>query len=266
VLSVFVSVFCCVYSLFTATGQRSKNMRSRVGLSAIDPIYSNHVTLPDVVRAVTARIADPELDTGSDLTQFDIGLDLTQGRLPICFDVPILRDGGNQGIPLQGLIAWRNRELAIRRIWTGLCDGTLPAVVFDPVLGQPLLLEATDWRTASMIDQIIRGGFIHASACESIGRHQGARVQIPESGFRRWLKQWAHPSAPARAPRRSACLEWLREHMLANLDRAPKPQKQLFREASARFFVSERLFKEIWKDALHATGARWRPGRPPKTR
>ena len=235
-------------------------MPSHVAPSAIDPIISDHVTLPAVVRELTAKIADAEVDAR---------LDQMQDLLWLCFGLPIPnnngRDGASHATSAPGVAAWKKRELAIRRIMTGLCDGSLPALVFDRAWGRPCLLEPTDWRAAALIDEIIRGGFIRACAGESIERHQESPVLIRESNFRRWLKRAKLSPAPLR-PNRRACFDWLTRDMRASSERAPKLQTDYMREAKARFNVSQRLFKAIWKQALQATGARWRRGRPPKSR
>lgn len=217
-------------------------MHSDTAFSATDPIIADHVTLPDAVRRLIAKISDADVNAG---------------------------DGKNQspdGISCSSVTAWKKRELAIGMIRQGLCDGSLQAIVFDWILERPFLLEPIDWGSASFIDQIIRGGFIRASAGESIGRHLQSRVLMQESTFRRWLKQRAHSSKLARVPKHRVCLNWLTEHMRASPERAPKSQKEYFREAKECSYVSERQFKKIWKEALQATGAQWRPGRPPKSR
>jgi hypothetical protein len=235
-------------------------MPSRAFLSTIDPIPLNYITLPAAVKKLTAKILDSDVSAC---------LDQTQDLLRDSFGLPTLNNYDIKQTPSvpssPSVNAWKRRELAIRQIRKALCDGDLLAVVFDSMSRQPFLLEPVDWRAASLIDQTIRGGIIHARPGESIGRHAGSRVLITERDFRRWLKLWKPLSVSARAPTRHACLNWLRDQMLANPERSAKTQKGLFVEANERFNVSWRSFKEIWKEARQATGARWGAGRPSKS-
>ena len=230
-------------------------MRSDTALSAIDPIVADHVTLPDAVIRLTAKISDADVN---------VGLDQILG-LRFGFQIPN-GDQKGYGVASSSMTAWKKRERAIGLIRQGLCDGSLRAVVFNRTSERPFPLDLIDWRSASFIDQIIRSGFICASVGESIGRHLHSRVLMQESTVRRWLKQQVTSSDLVRAPKHRACLNWLTEQMRANPERAPKLQKEYFREAKKSCHVSGRQCKKIWKQALQATGAQWGPGRPPKSR
>jgi hypothetical protein len=227
-------------------------MHSSLAVSAIDPIIS----LPGLLREMTAKITDAELDACPDQLQH---------VLRLCFGLPPNNNWRNGAFHAASATPWRKRELAIGRIITGLCDGSLPALVFDRASGQLHLLEPADWRTAAFIDEIIRSGFIRACAGESIGRHHGHEVLIRDSNSRRWQKRGNFSPGPLR-PNRRACRDWLTSQMLASPERAPKLQTDYMREAKARFNVSQRPFKALWKEALQATGARWRRGRPARSR
>jgi hypothetical protein len=80
-------------------------MPSHVAPSAIDPIISDHVTLPAVVRELTAKIADAEVDAR---------LDQMQDLLWLCFGLPIPnnngRDGASHATSAPGVAAWKKRE------------------------------------------------------------------------------------------------------------------------------------------------------------
>ena len=152
-------------------------MPSRAFLSTIDPIPLNYITLPAAVKKLTANIFDSDVSAC---------LDQTQDLLRNSFGLPTLNNYDIKQTPSvpssPSVNAWKRRELAIRRIRRGLCDGDLLAVVFESDSRQ-LLLEPTDWRTSSLIDQTIRGGIIHARPGESVGRHAGSRVD-PKGTFR----------------------------------------------------------------------------------
>jgi hypothetical protein len=226
-------------------------MLSPASLADTNPIPVDCVTLPDVLDRLVGMTSDADVEAY---------LKQTQDLFLAGFSLPPL-DKQPPGVR-ESTTSWSKRELAVFRLRQGLCDGSLRALVYSN--SERFRLEPHDWRTASFIDRIVRGGFIYAGACESIGRHQGLRVLIRTTDFRRWLSAWRAAPAPALRPKQHDCFEWLQAQMLANPERAPKLQKQYFHEARDKFSVSQRLFKSIWKKALKASGAQWRAGRPSK--
>jgi hypothetical protein len=157
---------------------------------------------------------------------------------------------------------WAKREFAINDLYAALCDGSLLAMVRDPVSGEMFKLTTSDWRGAAFWRYIIIGGRVHAAACEDIERHDGRRVLIEEVAFDLWLKKQVRCRPQ---PAEEACGKWLEGLMRTSPERRPKPKAKLRDEAVRKFGVPGRKFDRIWDDKRKITGANWGdPGAPTK--
>jgi hypothetical protein len=157
---------------------------------------------------------------------------------------------------------WVKCEKAIARLYAAFCDGTLIALVRDPVSGALFRLIGADWKEAAFWHETIVGGIVRTQRGEAIAPHDGRRVVLDAGVFDAWLKAQMRPSSQ-RA--KTACQEWLEAAMREAPSRAPKPKREWRRDANTKFNVSGRAFDQIWAAALQSTGANWdRPGAPPK--
>jgi hypothetical protein len=155
--------------------------------------------------------------------------------------------------------SWEKRELAISKLQSGLNTGELEASVRIPESGVMFTLEPADWRGAAFRDQIIRGGVIRSSACESIERHAGRRVLISKIDLERLIeaKKRRRPAADEKK-----CADWLVEAMRASPNQRIKPKREWRLEAISQFGLSGRGFERAWRSALQESGATWdHPGR-----
>ena len=99
--------------------------------------------------------------------------------------------------------SWEKRELAISKLQSALNTGELEVSVRIPESGVMFTLEPADWRGAAFRDQIIRGGVIRSSACESIERHAGRRVLISKIDIGAIAR--SKETAPACCRRKKVC-------------------------------------------------------------
>jgi hypothetical protein len=157
---------------------------------------------------------------------------------------------------------WVKREMAIARLYAAFCNGTLIALVRDPVSGALFRLIGADWKEAAFWRETIVGGIVRAQRGEAIAPHEGRRALIEAGAFDAWLKaQMRPPSQRAK----TACQEWLEAAMREAPGRGPKPKREWRKDAKTKFNVSGRAFDQTWAAALQSTGANWgRPGAPPK--
>ena len=206
----------------------------------IDPLSAGLVDLEQAVARLAIDISDQEVDE-------------EQRR----------QKNGPATLSPAGL-RWVKREMAIARLYAAFCNGSLIAVVRDPVSGALVRLIGTDWKEAAFWRDTIVGGIVRAQTGEEIVPHEGRRVLLEAGAFDAWLSmQMRRRSQPAKA----ACREWLEAAMREAPTRGPKPKREWRKEAKATFNVSGRAFDQIWAAALQSTGADWdRHGAPPKLR
>jgi|SoimicMinimDraft_9_1059737.scaffolds.fasta_scaffold02976_3 hypothetical protein len=162
-------------------------------------------------------------------------------------------------------LSWAKRELAIKDIYAAVCDGSLLAMVREPMSGEMFKLTTSDWRGAAFWRQIIISGVVRSAACEEIERHNGRRVLIDERTLIAWLKKMAERKLTAFD---DDCQAWLEREMRANPQRTQKTKDYWCDRAVREFGVSERAFNDrIWPNAIKKTGAQWsHAGRPSKIR
>ena len=206
----------------------------------IDPLSAGFVDLEQAVARLATDISDQEVDE-------------EQRR----------QKNGAATLSPAGL-RWVKREMAIARLYAAFCNGSLIAVVRDPVSGALVRLIGTDWKEAAFWRDTIVGGIVRAQTGEEIVPHEGRRVLLEAGAFDAWLNlQMRRRSQPAKA----ACREWLEAAMREAPTRGPEPKREWRKEAKATFNVSGRVFDQIWAAALQSTGADWdRHGAPPKLR
>jgi hypothetical protein len=153
---------------------------------------------------------------------------------------------------------WRARYSARESIGAAVTLGEFELCCRDPFSGCLMKLQSSELRYAAFLDEIIRGGFIRASACESLEWAEGRRALVRQKDFDRWLRK-LNPRKVARG----LFSRWLELQMRD----APKEKtKADYRtEATQKFGVSVRLFEQEWKDCIAKTGSNWnRAGRPRK--
>jgi hypothetical protein len=166
-------------------------------------------------------------------------------------------------LPSETITEWKKRELAIHDFTTGLSDGGLAVIGYDPASGQRVVIDPLDFYTASRIDPIIRSGVVQGRPGEAIARFNGWVLLVRERDLRRRIAQFQSTSAFPKL-RSAACREWLTTLMLAHPERPPMPQAALMREAKAQFGCSQRQFKLLLKQVAQETGIKWPLGRPPQ--
>jgi hypothetical protein len=203
----------------------------------VDPIPERFTTLPKAVERLAAGIADRDIRLAENLER----LDRIFGGLPL-FKNDIAS------------LAWAKRQLAVWKLYDAMRDDALKAFVRDPASGTMFRLEPGDWRGAAFWEDIIGGGVIRSSACESIERHQGRRVLIEEGALDRWLaaEKQRQPAAAV-----NDCLSWLEREMRASPSRSLKPKSDWFRQAKEKFSVSGRAFDRAWASSILSTGSQW---------
>ena len=225
----------------------------------IDAIPEGYTTLPAAVTLLAATIAEVDVArTRPRRRQYDASGFL----LP---EAPSNEQSDDDPFAARlhkdSVNSWEKRELAISKLQSALNTGELEVSVRDPESGARFTLEPADWRGAAFRDQIIRGGVIRSSACESIERHAGRRVLISKIDLERLLE--------ARKRRRPAadekkCADWLVEAMRASPNQRIKPKREWRLEAISQFGLSGRGFERAWRSALQESGATWdHPGRAP---
>jgi hypothetical protein len=145
-----------------------------------DPIPEKFVTLPEAVERLAAKIANRDIE----VTRRDLQLLYEIFGFSLA-ELDLARLGPNPRN--EALLQWTKRELAIREIYFALLRGALRAFIRDPASGAMFRLTRDDWRRAALWDHTIRGGVIHATADEDIGRHNGHRVLVEEAAFSVWV-------------------------------------------------------------------------------
>ena len=226
----------------------------------IDPIPENFTTLTEAVARLTKEITDREIEAA----RRDVRRRSETLGYPPEEQSAATVDARPYATPRdEDIDNWTKRELAIQRLYSALLAGSVIAYVGDPDAGEFFRLESSDWRGSAFWEHTIRGGVIHASARESIERHDGRRVLIEDVEFGRWLAAERRPK-PARNS--DDCLSWLEQEMRASPDQKPKPKREWLSDAKAKFDISRRQFERIWDSAMQNTGASWnRPGAPRKS-
>jgi hypothetical protein len=218
----------------------------------IDPILEKFTTLPEAVARLAAKTADGDIEAAR--------RKLRQSREKFGFPLPDVQsnesaDIGSYSKPRKEDVSdWTKRELAILKLRLALQDGALIGFVRDPASGTMFRLEPGDWRGAAFWEDIIRGGVIRSSACESIEPHHGRRVLIEEAALNKWLMRKRDRETRAAD---KGCLGWLEGKMFASPDRNLRPKRDWFREAEEKFGVSRRAFNGAWKSAILRTGSQW---------
>jgi hypothetical protein len=230
---------------------RTMQMQAQTQTSAIDPIPLTHLTLSEVVALRTAAISNRDIAIAAPEPLLQQMLGPSDG--------PLRSDCKNSS-GRHEFAEWRKREQAILEITQALASANLSAMTWEPALGSFDRLLPEDWRQAAFHDQIVRSGFVRASAGESIGRHEGRRPLLEKANVLQWLSERQRSK---RRPAASDCAVWLQREMLASPEHKPRPKLAYRHEALDFFGVSGRQFSGLWKSAIAKTGARWdRPGRP----
>jgi hypothetical protein len=158
---------------------------------------------------------------------------------------------------------WSKWELAVIRIHSANVKGEIETYVRDPASGAVIGLEPGDWRGAAFAEDIIRGGIVRASACESIEQYRGWVALTKAAPFRRWL---ADGKRRQPAADESKCRDWLLKAMLANPTRKVKAKPEWREDALRLFGVNVRAFNRAWESAIKASGSTWnKPGRLPQS-
>jgi hypothetical protein len=158
---------------------------------------------------------------------------------------------------------WLKRESAVLKIESEMADGTIEIYVQNPQSGALIYLDPGDWRIAAFRDEIIRGGIVRASACESIEPYHGWPVLADEGSVRRSL---AAGKSRRPAADEGKCQAWLLEAMLASPYQKIKAKPKWRIEATRLFGVTVRAFNRAWSSAIEASGSTWNlPGAPRKS-
>jgi hypothetical protein len=156
------------------------------------------------------------------------------------------------------------REFAVRELYRGLSDGSIEAYIEDASSGTLMRIRQEAWRNHPRWSHTIRGGMIHATACDGMEEFNGRSVFLTRSAVEQRLTD-VRRRKPASL--KAACQAWLEDRVRATPDARPKPKEQLREEAMAKFRVTWREFNECWKVANQAVPeSTWRrPGAPKKS-
>jgi hypothetical protein len=207
----------------------------------MDAIPADYVTLPEAVTARVNITSDYELEREfGDYTSF--------------------------GMPWNGVgaKAYLCREFSVRELHRRLSDGSIEPYIKDPKSGELMRISQTAWRNHPLWYDTIRGGSIHASACDGMEEFNSQSVFLKRSVVEKHIT-----GAIRRKPASlmAASQAWLEGLLRATPGARPKPKRQLREEAKVRFRVTWREFDECWKAANQAVPeATWRrPGAPKKS-
>ena len=214
----------------------------------IDAIPEGYTTLPAAVTLLAATFAEVDVARAGRLLETPSNDNSDDDPFALRFHRDSLND-------------WEKRELAISKLQSALNTGELEVSVRDPESGAMFTLEPADWQGAAFRDQIIRGGVIRSSACESIERHAGRRVLISKIDLERLIeaKKRRRPAADDKK-----CADWLVGAMRASPNQRIKAKGKWRLEAISQFGLSGRGFERAWRKALAKSGATWvHPGRAP---
>jgi hypothetical protein len=229
-----------------------------------DPIPTGFITLLEALRRLQGCVSDAHLegakiDFENDHRAFEQHLrDVKAGEAA---------EGGFIG-PLshwdqlpEKLFYSSKQDFAGVKLRVALQSGALAATVRDPGTRESFRLSQADLRFEASCEQIIRAGFIPASASGRFERHRGRTVLLATHDFEEWLttekKTWPEAS------REDLCYHWLLREMRASPNDKGKIKTEWFEEAKAQFHVSEREFNRAWSSAITETGSNWnRHGAP----
>ena len=213
-------------------------------------------TLPAALRLAVSDIADTDLARGRQTLRdkFEaMGL----------FYPEVSESDPYAKLNKEGFDHWSKRELAVIRIHSAMMKGEIEIDVRDPVSGAILGLEPGVWLGAAFVEDIIRGGIVRASACESLVPYRGWFSLTKAAPFRRWLADEKRRQPAADEGR---CREWLLDAMLAKTTRKDRTKDEWREDASRRFGVNVRAFNRAWSFAIKASGSTWdKPGRLPQS-
>jgi hypothetical protein len=211
------------------------------GEKPMDAIPADYVTLPEAVTARANITSDYELEREfGDYTSLGMPWSDFSAKAYLCC------------------------EFSVRELHRGLSDGSIEPYIKDPRSGELMRIPQTAWRNYPLWYETIRGGSIHASACDGMEEFDGQSVFLKRSVVEKHIT-----GAMRRKPAslKVACQVWLKGLLRATPGVRPKPKRQLRDEAKVRFRVSWREFDECWKIANQAVPeATWlRPGAPKKS-
>jgi hypothetical protein len=209
------------------------------GEKTMDAIPAGYVTLPEAVTARANITSDYELER-------EFG-DYTS--------LAMLWSGFSAK-------AYLRCEFSVREWHLSLSDGSIEPYIKDPRSGE--LMRITAWRNYPLWYETIRGGSIHASACDGLEAFDGQLVFLKRSVVEKHIA-----GAMRRRPAslKVACQAWLESLVRANPGARPRPKRELLKEAKLRFGVTWRDFNECWRIANQTVPeATWRrPGAPKKS-
>jgi hypothetical protein len=207
----------------------------------MDAIPAGYVTLPEAVTARANITSEYELER-------EFG------------------DYTSLGMPSSGFgaKAFLCREFSVGEWHRKLSDGSIEPYIKDRGTGELMRIPHTAWRNHPLWYETIRGGSIHASACDGMEAFDGQSVFLKRSVVEKHIAE-ARRRRPASL--KAACQAWLEGLVRATPGARPKPKRELRKEASARFRVTWREFNECWRIANQAVlEATWRrPGAPKKS-
>jgi hypothetical protein len=192
----------------------------------MEAIPADYVTVPEAVTARAKNTSDYELER-------EFG------------------DYTSLGMPWDGIgaKAYLRREFSVRELQRRLSDGSIESYIKDPKSGELMRISPTAWRNHPLWYDTIRGGSIHASACDGMEEFNRRSVFLKRSVVKKHLT-----GAIRRKPASlmAACQAWLEDLLRATPGARPKPKRQLREEAMVRFRVTWREFDECWKIANQA--------------
>jgi len=214
---------------------------------------TEYITLPTGLRLVASSIADTDLARGRQTLRdrYDaMGFFYPEGSQNSCDPYAKFNNESNDH--------WSKHELAVIRIHSANVKGEIETYVRDPASGAVIGLEPVDWLGAAFAEDIIRGGIVRASACESLEQYRGWVALTKAVPFRRWLVQQRRRQPAADE---SKCRDWLLKAMLANPTRKVKAKPEWREDALRLYGVNVRAFNRAWNSAIKASGSTWnKPG------
>jgi hypothetical protein len=156
------------------------------------------------------------------------------------------------------------REFAVRELYRGLSGGSIEAYIEDARSGKLTRIRQGAWRNHPLWPHTIRGGMIHATACDGMEEFNGRSVFLKRSTVEQHLTDVRRRKP---ASMKAACQACLEDRIRATPGAPPKSKSHLREEAMAKFRVTWREFNECWKVANQAVPeSTWRrPGAPKKS-
>ncbi len=214
---------------------------------------TEYITLPAALRLVASSIADTDLARGRQA--------LRDKYDAMGFFYPEVSQSSRDPYAKfnkESNDHWSKWELAVIKIHSANVKGEIETCVRDPASGAVIGLVPVNWLGAAFAEDIIRGGIVRASACESLEQYRGWDALTKAVPFRRWL---ADEKRRQPAADESKCRDWLLEAMLANPTRKVKAKPEWRKDASRLFGVTVRAFDRAWSSAIKASGSTWnKPG------